>query len=344
MIDGHNDLPWAIRRRSGCDLSQVDLAGSMPAFNTDIPRLRAGGVTGQFWSVYVPQSFSGATAVTAVLEQIDVVHRLVGLYPDVFALVRTAEDLDRAREQGLIASLLGMEGGHSIDGSLGVLRMVFALGVRYMTLSHNSNVEWVDSATDNPVLGGLSPFGEQVVAEMNSLGMLVDLSHVSAEVMRHTVRICSAPVIFSHSGARAITDVPRNVPDDVLESLRRNGGVCMVPFVPELISEACASTHQERTAGDGSAYDSPGITIPEAGIDDVVDHIEHIKEVAGVAHVGIGGDYDGGSPMPTDLPDVSAYPRVFTALRSRGWPESELELLASGNTLRVLREAEESAR
>ncbi len=343
MIDGHNDLPWAMRRRCGYDFGQAELAVSVPALNTDIPRLRAGGVTGQFWSVYVPGSFSGATAVTATLEQIDFVHRMVARYPDDFVVARTVEDVKRAQAQGLIASLLGMEGGHCIDGSLGVLRMMSALGVRYMTLSHNSNVAWVDSATDDPVLGGLSTFGEEVVAEMNRLGMLVDLSHVSAEAMRHTLRICSAPVIFSHSGARAIADLPRNVPDDVLESLRRNGGVCMVPFVPELISESFARADGLRTGGGTSTYDSPCTTIAEVGIDDVVAHIEHIKEVAGVEHVGIGGDYDGGSPMTADLPDVSAYPLVFAALRSRGWPESDIESLATGNTLRVLRAAEDFA-
>ncbi len=341
MIDGHNDLPWAIRRCCGGDLDRVDLTRAVPAFDTDFPRLRTGGVTAQFWSVYVPAAFTGPSAVTATLEQIDLVHRLVKRHAEVLALAETADDVNRARGQGRIASLLGMEGGHCIDNSLGVLRMMRALGVRYLTLSHNSNVDWVDSATDKPVLGGLSSFGEEVVAEMNRLGMLVDLSHVSADAMRHTLRVAAAPVIFSHSGARAITDTPRNAPNDVLESMGRNGGVAMVPFVPELINQACATAYADASEAPQTAYASPGTTIGEAGIDDVVAHIEHIREVAGVDHIGIGGDYDGGSPMPSDLPDVSAYPRLFAALRARDWSNDELELLASGNILRVLRTAEE---
>ncbi|MGB5951981.1 MAG: dipeptidase, partial [Ornithinimicrobium sp.] len=251
MIDGHNDLPWAMRQLYDGDLDRANLAQSMPQLHTDIPRLRAGGVSGQFWSVFVPAEMSGGAAVSATLEQIDFVYRMLARYPDVFALARTAEDVERAQAEGRIASLLGMEGGHCIDNSLGVLRMMHALGVRYLTLAHNRNVEWVDSATDRPLLGGLSRFGEDVVAEMNRLGMLVDLSHVSADAMRHTLRVCAAPVVFSHSGARAIADVPRNVPDDVLESLSRNDGVCMVPFVPELISEAVARRHEDGTSRSG---------------------------------------------------------------------------------------------
>lgn len=343
MIDGHNDLPWAMRRLFDGDLDQADLAGSVPALHTDIPRLRAGGVSGQFWSVFVPATLSGGAAVTATLEQIDFVYRMVARYPEVFVLAHTAADVDRARAEGRIASLLGMEGGHCIDGSLGVLRMMYALGVRYLTLAHNSNVEWVDSATDRPLLGGLSPFGEDVVLEMNRLGMLVDLSHVSADAMRHTLRVCAAPVIFSHSGARAITDVPRNIPDDVLESLSRNGGVCMVPFVQELICKSFAHWYEEGKAPSEAPSAQPGTNRPEAGVADVVAHIEHVREVAGVAHVGIGGDYDGGGPTSTELPDVSTYPRVFTALRSRGWSDAELSQIATGNILRVLRAARDTA-
>lgn len=343
MIDGHNDLPWAMRRLFAGNLDQADLAGSVPALHTDIPRLRAGGVSGQFWSVFVPATLSGSAAVTATLEQIDFVYRMVARYPKAFVLAHTADDVDLARAEGRIASLLGMEGGHSIDGSLGVLRMMHALGVRYLTLAHNSNVEWVDSATDAPLLGGLSPFGEDVVLEMNRLGMLVDLSHVSADAMRHALRICTAPAIFSHSGARAITDVPRNVPDDVLESLGCNGGVCMVPCVSELICEAFACWYQNGKAASDAVAPPVESRGPAVGVTDVVAHIEHIREVAGVAHVGIGGDYDGGSPTPADLPDVSTYPRVFTALRSRGWSDAELEQIARGNILRVLRAAEDTA-
>lgn len=341
MIDGHNDLPWAVRRLNTG--GRIDLAGSVPELQTDIPRLRAGGVSGQFWSVFVPASMSGSEAVTATLEQVDFVYRMVERYPETFALARTADDVARAQADGRIASLLGMEGGHSIDGSLGVLRMMYALGVRYLTLAHNSNLEWVDSATDIPVLGGLSTFGEEVVREMNRLGMLVDLSHVSADAMRHSLRVCAAPVIFSHSGARAITDIPRNVPDDVLESLRRNDGVCMVPLIPELIGESLASRPDDEQAQTGAPSSYRGIERPEVGIADVVAHIEHIREVAGIAHIGIGGDYDGGGQVSTELPDVAAYPRLFAALRSRGWGESELDQLGAGNILRVLRAAQEAA-
>lgn len=343
MIDGHNDLPWAMRRLNGGDLDLIDLAKSVPELQTDIPRLRSGGVTGQFWSVFVPATLSGSAAVTTTLEQIDFVYRMVERHPETLVLARTADDVVRAQAEGRIASLIGMEGGHSIDGSLGVLRMMYALGVRYLTLAHNSNLAWVDSATDTPVLGGLSTFGEGVVQEMNRLGMLVDLSHVSADAMHHSLRVCEAPVIFSHSGARAITDVPRNVPDDVLASLRRNDGVCMVPMIPDLIGQSLEPGRDDEQSPSGGLWSCRVMERPEAGIPDVVAHIEHIREVAGVDHVGIGGDYDGGGQIAAELPDVSAYPRVFTALRSRGWSESELDRLATGNVLRVLRAAQETA-
>jgi membrane dipeptidase len=254
---------------------------------------------------------------------------------------------------------MGMEGGHCIDGSLGVLRMMYELGVRYMTLTHNDNVAWADSATDEPVLGGLSPFGEDVVREMNRLGMLVDLSHVSTDVMRQALSVTRSPVVFSHSSARAICDVPRNVPDDVLETLASNGGVCMVAFVSDFLSSGFARWFEESrhlvarrggnsdgfaelepVMGERSEIDPP----PVVTIDDVVAHIEHIREVAGVEHIGIGGDYDGSAVMPAGLEDVSGYPRLFTKLKSRSWSESELEMLGSGNVLRALRGAEAVAR
>jgi membrane dipeptidase len=334
LIDGHNDLPWAMLKHFDSDLDRVDLLASVPALHTDIPRLRAGGVTGQFWSVYVPSSLQGADAVMGTLGQIDLVRRFVARYPRTFMLATTADEVEQARREGRIASLMGMEGGHSINGSLGVLRLMHELGVRYMTLTHNDNVPWADSATDIPVLGGLSEFGIDVVREMNRLGMIVDLSHVSADVMRQALAASSAPVMFSHSSARALVDVPRNVPDDVLGSLAANGGICMVAFVPDFISMPFARWFEQRAAGErvGSA---PIVTVRDAA-----DHIDHVREVAGIDHVGIGGDYDGSAFMPTGLEDVSGYPRVFAELAARGWSSDDLDRLGRGNVLRVLHDAE----
>ena len=356
LIDGHNDLAWAMRQQYGGDLDAVDLTTVVPGLHTDLKRLKAGGVTGQFWSVYVPPDlFVGPAAVAATLEQIDFVRRLVARYPDRLVLATTADDVEASGNR--IASLLGMEGGHCIDGSLAVLRMMGALGVRYLTLTHNRNVAWADAATDVPVLHGLSPFGEDVVHEMNRLGMLVDLSHVSADVMRHALRVTAAPVIFSHSCARAVCDHPRNVPDDVLATLADNDGVCMVTFLPAFVSPLVARWHADAKAeahrrgirkGD-PAYDllmtelaaqSPP---PVATLAQVVAHIEHVREVAGIDHVGIGGDYMGGEAMPEGLEDVSGYPRLFAALADRGWSDADLAKLAGQNILRVLRAAEDIA-
>jgi membrane dipeptidase len=356
LIDGHNDLAWAMRREYDADLDAVDLTGVVPDLHTDLKRLEAGGVTGQFWSVYVsPELFAGPSAVTATLEQIDFVRRLVARYPDRLMLATTADEVSASGDR--IASLLGMEGGHCIDGSLAVLRMMRALGVRYLTLTHNKNVPWADAATDDPVLHGLSEFGEDVVREMNRLGMLVDLSHVSADVMRHALRVTAAPAIFSHSSARAVCDHPRNVPDDVLATLAQNDGVCMVTFLPAFVSPAVARWHAEAKAearrrgiqkGD-PAYDALMIGLaersppPVATLTQVVAHIEHVRAVAGVDHVGIGGDYMGGEGMPEGLEDVSGYPRLFAALADRGWSRADLAKLAGENTLRVLRAAEDVA-
>ena len=356
LIDGHNDLAWAMRREYDADLDAVDLTGVVPDLHTDLKRLKAGGVTGQFWSVYVsPELFAGPSAVTATLEQIDFVRRLVARYPDRLMLATTADEVLASGDR--IASLLGMEGGHCIDGSLAVLRMMRALGVRYLTLTHNKNVPWADAATDDPVLYGLSEFGEDVVREMNRLGMLVDLSHVSADVMRHALRVTAAPAIFSHSSARAVCDHPRNVPDDVLATLAQNDGVCMVTFLPAFVSPAVARWHAEAKAearrrgiqkGD-PAYDALMIGLaersppPVATLAQVVAHIEHVRAVAGVDHVGIGGDYMGGEGMPEGLEDVSGYPRLFAALADRGWSRADLAKLAGENTLRVLRAAEDVA-
>ena len=357
VFDGHNDLPWRLREHCGYDLAAVDLAGGEPAVHTDLPRLRAGGVAAQFWSVFVPCSLSGAAAVTATREQIDFVRCLVDAYPDDLALCRTADEVDRAMATGRIASLTGMEGGHSIAGSLDTLRSMHDLGVRYMTLTHNENVPWADSATDAPVLGGLSDFGRDVVAEMNRIGMFVDLSHVSADVMRDALDVTTAPVIFSHSSARAVCDHPRNVPDDVLLRLAGNGGVCMVTFVPPFVSQAWADWYFETldvvTARgldprrfedvDPVLAERAPAAPPQATVADVADHVDHVREVAGVAYLGLGGDYDGCGYFPAGLEDVSGYPRLFDELRARGYSTADLAGIGSGNILRAMRDMESAA-
>jgi membrane dipeptidase len=359
VLDGHNDLPWAMRLLAGYDFGKVDVAADQPGLHTDIPRLRAGGVGAQFWSVYVPSTLQGDHAVSATLEQVDAVHAMVARYGDALALATTADEVERAWASRRIASLLGAEGGHSIDCSLGALRMLFALGVRYLTLTHNHNVPWADSATDAPAHGGLTRFGEEVVREMNRIGMLVDLSHVAPATMRAALDASEAPVIFSHSSARALCDVPRNVPDDVLERLAANDGVCMVAFVPTFVSPACAAwwaEARERLAAQGIpehdfaagrqalAAIEADLPRPEATIAEVADHVEHVREVAGADHVGLGGDYDGVDRQPAGLDDVSGYPRLIAELLDRGWSDADLAKLASGNALRVLRDAEAVAR
>ena len=334
LIDGHNDLPWELRDRFGGDTAAADLAGT----HTDIRRLVEGGVGGQFWSVFVPARIAGDAAVTAVLEQIDLVHRMVRRYPSRFQLALTADDVDKAFAAGKIASLLGAEGGHCIAGSLGVLRSLYALGVRYMTLTHNSNVGWADSATDDPGVGGLSDFGREVVAEMQRLGMLVDLSHVAPSTMHATLDVARAPVIFSHSSALALCDNPRNVPDDVLTRLAANGGVCMVTFVPFFVSQECTNWLEGLKAEAARRGMDPrdlgalfsvkdeweaGHPLPTATLAQVADHIEHVRSVAGIEHVGIGGDFDGTTDLPVGLQDVSRYPALFTELQRRGWPEPD---------------------
>ena len=363
LIDGHNDLPWALRartRQNGGDLNQVvfDLDTPAGGLHTDLPRLAAGRVGAQFWSVYVPVSLAGDGAVAAVLEQIDLAHRMIARYPGSFGLAPTADDVEQVFASGRVASLLGAEGGHAIAGSLGVLRMLYALGVRYMTLTHNANVGWADSATDEPQAGGLSGFGRDVVREMQRIGMLVDLSHVAVSTMNDALDVAEAPVIFSHSSAKAVCNSPRNVPDDVLERLRDNNGVCMVTFVPMFVSQECAdwfSGLKEFVAARG--LDSRSFTdissvepewkaahpVPRATLSQVADHIEHVRSVAGVEHVGIGGDFDGTSEVTAGIEDVSKYPAIFSELLLRGWSESDLKALASANVLRVLRAAESYA-
>ena len=355
--DGHNDLPWEARRQVGYDWDRLDIAaGTEGRTDTDLPRLRAGGVGAQFWSVYVPARFAGERAVTATLEQIDAVHQLVARHPDDLRLALTADDVEAAWASGRIASLLGAEGGHSIDCSLGALRMLYEVGVRYMTLTHNDNVPWADSATDTPSShGGLSGFGREVVREMNRLGMLVDLSHVSAGTMRAALDVTEAPVVFSHSSARAVCDVPRNVPDDVLSRLAGNGGLCMVTFVPTFVSPAAAQGR--RAASEAAAAEGIRVQditsfapfldrwevdhpMPRSTLDDVVAHVEHVRQVAGADHVGLGGDYDGSSGFADGIEDVSGYPNLLQALADRGWSDADLGKLTSGNMLRTLRDAE----
>ena len=359
IIDGHNDLPYALREQVGYDLSRCDIGTRQSHNQTDLARLAEGGVGGQFWSVYVPGTWSGERAVVGTLEQIDFVHRMVAAYPDRLALASTADDVESAYQDGKIASLLGAEGGHSIASSLGVLRMLYALGVRYLTLTHNHNVPWADAAADSPRLGGLSPFGRDVVDEMNRLGMLIDLSHTAPGTMHDTLEATSAPVIFSHSGARALVDHVRNVPDEVLTALATNGGVCMVAFVPTFVSaeyrawdlavvddmvvrgEDPLDLPAHATASTRFAAHDPR---PPVTLAHVADHIEHVREVAGVEHVGIGGDYDGHPIMPSGLEDVSCYPALIDELLDRGWSEPELAGLTGGNIIRVLRDAETARR
>ncbi len=362
LVDGHNDLPWAIREEFGGDPVRARLAEPVAQTQTDLPRLDAGGVGAQFWSVYIPATLAGTNsehcAVSTVLEQIDTTRRMIEAYPDRLELALTADDVERVFAAGRIASLMGAEGGHSINNSLGVLRSLYDLGVRYMTLTHNNNVGWADSATDQPEAGGLTDFGREVVREMQRLGMLVDLSHVAASTMRDALAVARAPVIFSHSSARALCDHPRNVPDDVLRSLAANGGVCMVTFVPFFVSPECAQwqfgllAELERRGLDRRDMETwetvapeyqRAHPMPEATLAQVADHIEHVRTVAGLAHVGLGGDYDGSAGMPAGLADVSCYPALFAELLDRGWTEDDCAALAGGNLLRVLRDAENLA-
>jgi membrane dipeptidase len=362
LIDGHNDLPWALRERARGDVTKVrfDLDAPAAGLHTDLPRLAAGRVGAQFWSVYVPArlaraSADGYGAVAAVLEQIDVARRLIARYPEALGLALTADDVERVFASGRVASLLGAEGGHAIAGSLGVLRMLYALGVRYLTLTHNANTGWADSATDEPQAGGLTEFGRDVVREMQRLGMLVDLSHVAVSAMHDALDAAQAPVIFSHSSAKAIADSPRNVPDDVLARLAGNGGVCMVTFVPGFVSpesaawlaglkaEAVRRGLDPRDLGQLFSIEPewrrhhprPGATLAQ-----VADHIEHVRAVAGLDHVGLGGDFDGTEDVTAGLEDVSTYPALFAELLRRGWTEPDCAALAGANVLRVLRAAE----
>ena len=370
LIDGHNDLPWEIRERFGSDLSKIDLtagtsalpapAGSAPLM-TDIARLRQGHVGAQFWSVFVPVEMKGLQAVQATLEQIDLVKAMCARYPNDLAMAYTAADIIRLHKAHRIACLIGVEGGHQINDSLAVLRAYYDAGARYLTLTHSSNTAWADSATDNPAHHGLTPFGTEVVREMNRLGMLVDLAHVSTETMRAALAVSEAPVIFSHSSARALVDHPRDVPDDVLQLVARNGGVVMVNFATIYVSDARRRWEADRAAEQARNNSPPfgGLYIgqpdraaaalaaweqahpkPPVTLADVADHIEHIRNVAGVDHVGLGSDFDGIPDTPVGLEGVDKYPALLEELARRGWSDADLAKVAGANLLRVMQQAE----
>ena len=358
LIDGHNDLPWALRQDHGNDPYAVDLTTDLTAtgLHTDIPRLRSGGVGAQLWSVYVPAVLTPTEAARETFEQIDTVRRIVAAHPDAFELATTADDIVRIHRAGKIASLMGMEGGYSIDDSLGLLRQFHAAGARYMTLTHSKTTTWADSATDAPKWGGLNPFGEAVVKEMNRLGMMVDLSHVSEETMLDAMQVSDAPVIFSHSSARAVTGHPRNVPDSVLRLMPEDGGIVMITFVPGFINETVRAWSADRAAEDArlkamnpGAPDAvtAGLTawteahpIPRAAVSDLVAHIQHVRDVAGIDHVGLGGDFDGIDALPEGITGVDAYPAILAALMQTGWTEADIRKIAGENMLRVMRAVE----
>ena len=359
LVDGHNDLPWEIRtnREHPRDVDAYDLRDSVPGY-TDLARLKAGRVGAQFWSIYVPGEDRDSGYARIQLEEFDIARRMIARYPDRLALALTADDIVRARRQGRIASLLGMEGGHAIENSLGALRAYYELGARYLTLTHNVTLDWADAAQDTLKHGGLTAFGREVVREMNRLGMLVDLSHVSPGVMSDALDVTEAPVIFSHSSARALTDHLRNVPDSILARLPQNGGVVMVTFVQSFVSEArrlaevaddSAQAAIRRESADTIEARRrwrawrEGHPLPQATLAQVADHIEHVRAVAGVDHVGIGSDFDGMGPGPLGLEDVSTFPALFAELIRRGWSEADLRKLAGENVIRALRQAERVA-
>jgi membrane dipeptidase len=356
LFDGHNDLPWRLRTEGDMALTKFDLSRRLGSGQTDIPRLREGGVKAQFWSVYIPSEHKNPART--VTEQIDLVHRMVDRYPDAFELAYTTDDIDRIVRTGKIASLIGIEGGVAIEDSLAQLRAFYTLGARYMTLTHNTTLDWADAAVDTPRHDGLTPFGEKVVKEMNRLGMLVDISHVSAATMADALRVSQAPIIASHSSAFAICPSPRNVPDDILKAMKQNGGVVMVNFysgfiVPESGKKMRAITQEIRAKyPDGPArakaledwYKSEGSKLARGTYRDVADHIDHLVKVAGIDHVGIGSDFDGITKWPLGLEDVSCYPRLTEELLKRGHTEADVHKILGGNVLRAFRQAEVVAR
>ena len=360
VFDGHNDLPWEVRTKTTKLFDELDISKSQPKLHTDIERLRQGNVGAQFWSVYVPvETIAAGNAFQITKEQIDLVHKMIALYPETFELALDAQDVQRIEAKGKIASLIGMEGGHSIEGSIGKLRQLHAMGARYMTLTHSETLEWADSATDVARNDGLSPFGEEVVLEMNRLGMLVDISHVSPATMHDALRISKAPVIFSHSSARAIADHPRNVPDDVLAELPKNGGVVMINFfsgfvVPEsakVLLQQSALRKELKTKYPNSKEEQEREIkqwqlknpYPAGQAEIIVDHIEHVIKVAGIDHVGLGSDFDGISKLPVGIEDVSKYPVITELLLRRGYEEEAIHKVLYGNALRVLKRATQVA-
>ncbi|HEX8829579.1 MAG TPA: dipeptidase [Longimicrobium sp.] len=360
LVDGHNDLPWEIREKGFSDLARMDPNGPLPNNNTDVARLRQGGVGGVFWAAYVPVETMGHAPGPArvALEQIDLIHRMTAASPDL-QLALTADDIERAHRAGKIASLIGIEGGHSIENSLGTLRQFHALGVRYLTLTHASTLDWADAATDSARHDGLTRFGEEVVREMNRVGMLVDLSHVSPATMKDAIRVSAAPVIFSHSSARALADHPRNVPDDVLRLLKPNGGIVMVNFYSGFVEPRAAAAMRnmfEVQRRFRAQYpDDPQAAqrayrdwqrqnpTPRGNIATVADHIDHIVKVAGIDHVGIGSDYDGVTSLPEGMEDVSRYPYLTVELLRRGYSDADVRKVLGGNLLRVMRQSESVA-
>ena len=358
LVDGHNDLPWALRQDHGQSIENLERGTNtrQPPLHTDMQRMRAGRVGGQFWSVYISGTITGDEAIRTTIEQIDIARRIIAAYPQHLELASNADDMARIHRRGRIGSLLGIEGGRQIGGSIPALRQFYELGVRYVTLTHSQTTEWADSGTDEPKHDGLSPFGLEVVKEMNRLGMLVDLSHVSAATMKDAIEASRAPVIFSHSNTQALNPHPRNVPDEVLRLLPANGGVLMVTFVPPFLSAEDWAWSRERSAEEArlkslysyskakvdaglkswdAAHPAPLVTVGT-----VADHIEHAVKVAGYDHVGIGGDLDGIDRTVTGLGGVEAYPNLFAELIRRGWSDQNLAKLAGGNVLRALRRAE----
>ena len=359
LIDGHNDLLWALRAAREKDDEEPDVGESTPRFHTDLPRLEAGGVRGQFWSVYVPSDLPTDEAVIQTFEQVDGFLRLLRSHPDRLELARTADDVERIAAQGKVASMIGVEGGHSIGGSLGVLRVLAELGARYLTLTHNDDTAWADSGTGLHTNGGLTTFGEDVVRELNRLGVLVDLSHVSEDTMKQALEVTRAPVIFSHSNARALCDVPRNVPDDVIELVGRSDGVIMVTFVPWFLTAEGAKANDAeweeiRRLREEHPEDPDAVRaaveemekrnrLRRAQVSDVADHVGHIRDLAGIDHIGVGSDFDGLEGMPDGLEDVSTYPALFAELAQRGYTDEDLTKIAGQNVLRVMRAAEKVA-
>jgi membrane dipeptidase len=356
LIDGHNDLLWALRNAREKDDDEPDVGRPAPRFHTDLPRLEEGGLRGQFWSVYVPSDLPTDEAVIQTLEQVDAFLRLLRTHPDRLQLARTADDVERIAAQGKVASMIGVEGGHSIGGSLGTLRILAELGARYLTLTHNDDTGWADSATGLHTNGGLTTFGEEVVLELNRLGVLVDLSHVSEDTMRQAIEVSRAPAIFSHSNARALCDVPRNVPDHVIEMVGRTSAVMMATFVPWFLTvEGAKATEAEweqirrlkaEHSDDPDAFRAAVEELekteptPPSSVSDVADHIDHIRDVAGIDHIGVGSDFDGLLGMPDGLEDVSRYPVLFIELADRGYSDEDLKKIAGQNVLRVMREAQ----